>query len=177
MCNLIDYIFKVIVISLITFENPCNADSNLIKGFKQVIVISLISFECNWPYLRLQHIFSRKYTLLGVFFSVSKLSRAEVTTTTVSLGSKTSVLLCDDVRYKSSPFYMVGSDILWVKLWIKENEVSYLHILWSLELGQATEITENCRTICLVLFKLVFSGFQFNSNLCNRISILWKMLW
>ncbi|XP_052714543.1 helicase domino-like isoform X4 [Crassostrea angulata] len=38
--------------------------------------------------------------------SVSKLSRAEVTTTTVSLGSKTSVLLCDDVRYKSSPFYM-----------------------------------------------------------------------
>uniref|UniRef100_K1PB61 Uncharacterized protein n=1 Tax=Magallana gigas TaxID=29159 RepID=K1PB61_MAGGI len=39
--------------------------------------------------------------------SVSKLSRAEVTTTTVSLGSKTSVLLCDDVRYKSSPFYMV----------------------------------------------------------------------
>lgn len=47
MCNLIDYIFKVIVISLITFGNPCNADSNLIKGFKQVIVISLISFECN----------------------------------------------------------------------------------------------------------------------------------
>ena len=36
-CNLINYTCKVIVIQLITFQNPCNG--NLIEGFGQVIVI------------------------------------------------------------------------------------------------------------------------------------------
>jgi hypothetical protein len=39
ICNLINYICKVIVIQLITFQNPCNGNGNLIEGFGQVIVI------------------------------------------------------------------------------------------------------------------------------------------
>jgi hypothetical protein len=37
ICNLINYICKVIVIQLITFQNPCNGDGNLIEGFGQVM--------------------------------------------------------------------------------------------------------------------------------------------
>jgi hypothetical protein len=37
--KVINYICKVIVIQLITFQNPCNGNGNLIEDFGQVIVI------------------------------------------------------------------------------------------------------------------------------------------
>lgn len=39
ICNDIDYIWKVIVIKWITFENSHNGNGNLGEGFKQFIVI------------------------------------------------------------------------------------------------------------------------------------------
>lgn len=39
LCNLKNYICKVIVIQLTTFKNPCNENGNLIEGFMQVIVM------------------------------------------------------------------------------------------------------------------------------------------